>query len=59
MLKMLAASGVIFAVLFGWVAVQRLAREFARRNPQWGPYKERGGCGGNCSCGNGGSCKKE
>ena len=61
MLKILIAGGVIFAVLLGWIAVQYLARGFARRHPEWGPYRERGGCGagGACSCSNGGSCRKE
>lgn len=58
MLKMLLASGVIFGVLLAWIGVQQLAREFARRHPEWGPYREKGGCGGNCSCSGGGSCKR-
>ena len=58
MLKVLTAGGIIFAVLFGWIAVQQLAREFARRHPPWGPYREKVGCGGECSCGKGGSCKR-
>jgi len=59
-LKTLAAGGIIFAVLLGWIAVQSLAREFARRHPEWGPYQERGSCGdgGKCSCSGGGNCKK-
>ena len=61
MLKMLLAGGVIFGVLLAWIAVQGLAREFARRHPEWGPYRERGGCsaGGECSCSSGGSCKRK
>ena len=58
MREVLIAGGVVFVVLLGWVAVQHLAREFARRNPQWGPYREGGGCGGHCSCSSGGSCRK-
>lgn len=58
MLKMLMAVGVIFGVLLGWVVVQNLAREFARRHPEWGPYRDKAGCGGGCSCGAGGSCKR-
>jgi hypothetical protein len=58
MLKVLIAGGVIFAVLIGWIAVQSLAREFARRHPEWGPYREKAGCGGDCSCSGGGSCKR-
>ena len=59
MLKMLLASAVIMGVLMGWVVVQQLAREFARRHPEFGPYVEKRGCGGNCSCGSSGTCKKE
>ena len=61
MLKTLTAGGIIFAVLLGWIAVQHLAREFARRHPEWGPYRERGSCGagGECSCSSGGTCKKK
>ena len=51
----LLASVVIMAVLFGWVAVQQAARRFAERHPEFGPYRERGGCGGHCGCG-GGDC---
>ena len=57
MLKFLLASLVIMIVLTGWIIVQQLAREFARRHPEWGPYREKVGCGGQCSCGSGGSCK--
>jgi len=56
MLKMLIASAVIFTVLLGWILVQKLAREFAQRHPEWGPYTEKGGCGsGSCGCGKAGS----
>jgi len=59
-MKTLAAGGIIFAVLLGWITVQAVAREFARRHPEWGPYRERGSCGsgGECSCRGGGNCKK-
>jgi hypothetical protein len=57
MLKVLLASTVILVVLLGWVLVQQVAREFARRHPEWGPYREKVGCGGKCSCASGGSCK--
>jgi hypothetical protein len=61
MLKVLLAGGVIFGVLLVWIAVQHLARAFARRHPEWGPYRESGGCGagGACSCGDGGRCRKQ
>ena len=57
MLKVLLASGVILLVLLGWIGVQQLARRFARNHPEFGPYVEKRGCGGNCSCSGGGSCK--
>ena len=56
MLDFLLASLVIMAVLSGWVVVQQMARRFAERHPEFGPYRERGGCGGHCTCG-GGNCK--
>lgn len=58
MLKFLLASAVIMGVLVGWILVQQLAREFARRHPEFGPYQEKRGCGGNCSCSGGSSCRK-
>ena len=58
MLKMLLATGVIFGVLLSWLAVQHLARAFAKRHPEWGPYQEKAGCGSACRCSNGGTCKR-
>ena len=58
MLKFILATLVIMLVLTGWVFVQHLARGFARKHPEFGPYRERGGCGGNCSCGGGDRCEK-
>jgi len=47
----LIAMGGILLVLLGWVGVQRLVREFARRHPEFGPAREEGsGCGSSCSC---------
>jgi len=47
----IVAMLVIPCLLFGWLAVQFLAREFARRHPQFGPVNEEGeGCGAGCSC---------
>jgi hypothetical protein len=57
MLKFILATLVIMVVLFGWVLVQHMARLFAKRHPEFGPYVEKGGCGGKCSCASGGSCK--
>jgi hypothetical protein len=59
MLKALLAGLAILLVLLTWVLVQHLARAFALRHPEFGPYREKGGCGGNCSCSGGESCGKE
>lgn len=51
MLRAFVASLVIFAVLVGWVWVQRSYAAFAQRNPQLGPFRAPdGGCGGGCAC---------
>ena len=53
------AMGGILLLLMGWVAVQRLARLFAARHPEFGPVREDGGgCGGNCLCGGRTSCTR-
>ena len=59
MLDYLIACGVIMAMLVGWIAVQQMARGFARRHPEFGPYQEKRGCGGHCSCGDGNSCRND
>ena len=59
MLDYLIACGVIMARLVGWIAVQQMARGFARRHPEFGPYREKRGCGGHCSCGDGNSCRND
>ncbi|HHH38347.1 MAG TPA: chemotaxis protein [Sedimenticola sp.] len=59
MLEYLVASGLILALLSGWLLVQHLARDFSRRHPEFGPHREEGGgCGGNCACSGGGSCRR-
>lgn len=58
MLKAILAGLIILVILLGWILVQQVARRFARNHPEWGPYNERAGCGGNCTCASGGSCKK-
>ena len=58
MVNFLIASGIIMVVLIGWVLVMNLARRFAENNPEFGPYVEKRGCGGNCSCGDKGNCEK-
>ena len=58
MANFLAASGIIFIVLAGWLYVEEIYRRFSRRHPELGPFRqeEGGGCGdGCCSC-KGGSC---
>ncbi len=57
MLKYLLAGLVVALMLMGWIFVQLMAREFARRHPEFGPYVEKGGCG-NCACSGSESCKK-
>ncbi|NCA69715.1 MAG: hypothetical protein EOM91_06325 [Sphingobacteriia bacterium] len=49
MAKLLLAPLIIFAVLAGWVWVQRLYSRFALRHPELGPFRREGGC----SCGSG------
>ncbi len=57
-MRYLAAMLLVPALLLGWVAVQEMARRFARAHPELGPFREEGGgCGGHCSC-LGGSCPK-
>jgi hypothetical protein len=52
MASYLTAIALLFVLLVGWILVQQFARLFARRHPEWGPYREKVGCGG---CG-GGKC---
>jgi len=59
MLKFLLASAVIMLVLSGWVLVQQMARRFAMRHPEFGPYREKGGCGGGCCCSGNNSCQRK
>lgn len=57
-LKMLITVSLIMLLMLGWVSVQRLARLFAARHPQFGPAREEGGgCGKSCGCSGGGSCQ--
>lgn len=48
--KVLLVMVALFALLVGWVAVQALARRYATRHPETGPYRE-AGCSHSC-----GSC---
>jgi hypothetical protein len=49
----LVTIGLIFALMLTGIAVDRLYRRFAARNPQLGPFRKNdGGCGccaGKCS----------
>lgn len=55
MRQFVMAPLVIFLVMVGWVMVQRMYLRFARRYPQWGPYRrEDGGC--SCGSARGDSC---
>ena len=49
---------LIFVLLTAWILVSQLARQFARRHPEFGPYREKGACGsGGCgSDGEPGQC---
>ncbi|MDP1527540.1 MAG: hypothetical protein Q8M20_17175 [Rhodocyclaceae bacterium] len=41
----LATIAFIFALMIGGIAVERLYRRFAARNPQLGPFRSPDGCG--------------
>jgi hypothetical protein len=49
----LVTIGLIFALMLAGIAVDRLYRRFAARNPQLGPFRKNDGscgcCAGNCS----------
>jgi hypothetical protein len=55
----LITVALIFAIMLAGIAVDRLYRRFATRNPQLGPFRpEKPGCGscsGGDGCGGGGS----
>lgn len=52
LLNYLIAMLAVMGMLLLWASIQTLARRFAERNPQLGPFREEGaGCGsGSCSC---------
>ncbi|WP_127477283.1 hypothetical protein [Sulfurivermis fontis] len=58
--QFLMAGGAILMLLLGWIAVQKMARAFARRHPEFGAYREAGtGCGtGKCACASIDHCRK-
>jgi len=45
----LVVVGLIFAVMIGGIAVDRLYARFARRNPQLGPFRKNDGSCGCCA----------
>jgi len=48
----LVTVAIIFSVLLGGIAVDRLYRSFAARNPQLGPFRDNSKCGC-CTAGSG------
>jgi len=44
--------GLIFTIMLAGIAVERLYRAFAQRNPQLGPFRDTSKCG-SCSAGSG------
>lgn len=60
MVDVLVAILVILGLSAGWIYVQHLSHEFARRHPELGPAREEGGgCGTSCQCSSGGQCSKK
>ena len=60
MVDFIVAIALVMAVLSGWLLVQKLAREYAARHPEFGPAKEEGsGCGKSCLCRNGRCVKQQ
>lgn len=53
LINYLSTLALLLLLLGLWLAVQTVARRFAARHPETGPYQEAGaGCGGGCgSCG--------
>jgi hypothetical protein len=50
----LVVVGLIFALMFFGIGVERLYRRFAARHPQLGPYRKSDGCScckSSASCG--------
>lgn len=46
------AMGLIFVIMLAGIAVERLYRRFAAKNPQLGPFRDSSKCG-SCSAGSG------
>ncbi len=49
---------IILGALTGWIAVQALARAFAKRHPEFGPAREEGGGCFFCLCKDRDTCSK-
>ncbi len=59
LLKLITAFTLILLMMLGWLVVQQTARLFARRHPEFGAYRDGGGCGsGSCSCSGRESCQR-
>ena len=60
MVDFIIAITLVMAVLGGWIVVQKLARDFAARHPEFGPAREEGSsCGKGCLCRNGQCVKRQ
>jgi len=50
MLPYVIAPLVILAIALAWIGVQYITRRYARRHPEFGPWREPRGCGLGCTC---------
>ncbi len=50
MIRFLIATTLIFAIALAWIGVQYVTRWYARRHPEFGPWREPRGCGLGCTC---------
>ncbi len=48
----LVTIGLIFTIMLAGIAVERIYRRFAARNPQLGPFRDSSKCG-SCTAGSG------
>ena len=49
--KYIIAMTVLPLLLISWVIVQRVAKLYSMRHPEFGPHREEGSCGSSCKCG--------
>ncbi len=54
MFQLIVSVSIIMLVLCGWVIIQHVARNYASKHPEQGPYRDEGSCCGSCSCGKSG-----